>query len=78
MGYCLTQNIQINCAASIQKNQKTMCTKRILISACLGHLLCALGLCCVSNAQRDAKTQGFLIQKREDPDQNGRMSTHGE
>ena len=47
-------------------------------SGFLGHLLCALGLRCVSNAQRDAKTQGFLIQKRDDPDQNGRMPTHGE
>ena len=55
-----------------------MCTKQILISACLGHLLCALDLRSVSNAQRDAKTQGFLIQKREDPDQNGRLPTHGE
>ena len=78
MGYCLTQNIQINWTASVQKNQKTMCTKRILRSACLGHLMCALGLRCVSNAQRDAKIQGFLVQKTEDPDQNGRMPTHGE
>ena len=78
MGYYLTQNIQINWTASVEKNQKTMCTKRRLRSACLGNLLCALGLRCVSNAQRDAKTQGFLIQKREDPDQNGRMPTHGE
>ena len=55
-----------------------MYIKRILRSACLGHLLCTLGLRCVFNAQRDAKTQGFLIQKREDPDQNGPMPTHGE
>ena len=78
MGYCLTQNIQINWTASVQKNQKTMCTNRILRSAWLGHLLCALGLRCVFNAQRDATTQGFLIEKRKDPDQNGRMPTHGE
>ena len=41
-------------------------------------MLCALGLRCVFNARRDAKTQYFLIHKREDPYQSGRMPTHGE
>ena len=41
-------------------------------------MLCALGLRCVFNARRDAKTQHFFIHKREDPYQNGRMPTHGE
>ena len=40
-----------------------MCTKRILRSACLGHLLCALGLRCVSNAQRDAKHKVSAYKK---------------
>ena len=44
-----------------------------------GHMLCALGLRCVFNARRDAKTQYFLIhKKRADPYQNGRIPTHGE
>ena len=43
-----------------------------------GHMLCALGLRCVFNARRDAKKQYFLIHKREDPYQIGRMPTHGE
>ena len=52
MGPHLYKSIRKPCAQSEYSDQH-------------GHLLCALGLRCVFLTQRDAKTQGFLIHKKE-------------
>ena len=78
MGYCLTQNIQINWTASVQINQKP-CAKSEYSDQ---H---ALGICCVRwvfavrpMLREMLKHKVSSYKKREDPDQNGRMPTHGE